>query len=495
MMSCLHLNDDGYIRYAEALSPVVKSLIVNNQGVINGTRAMEVQISSVNKTQHVYIPFQVTGSAVQGEDYELLTKSPLVVPMGATRSRITIAIKNTRVAHAARQLQLTLGAPQDATGSQLNGVTLNANSSTTLTITGNEGLNRAPIASDISADAFNDTATVIPLQGTDSDGTVVGYTCTPPHSGSVVVNGAQATYTPTPGFVGTDTFTYTAIDELGAESSPQNIVVTVTTRTPNHPPVAPSSLANSTVAAVVGLPFIYQIPAFTDPDAATGLSVVAYHLSDTLPAGLTYDQSSRTINGTPTTVGYATMTVTATDDAAASTAVNFTIAVDEVLNSKTVYDDAVQPGWKLTQLGATANATNTVSGTFRGNTSMSVLVTYTSTEKAYVSFDAIKISNNYLTTFPLTGYDAVTFWAHGGTNGGQRIKLQAKLGNGTLVSGSLPTLKAGWMPITYRLSDLFGTTPIQPISSLRIINVDCTNKVFYIDDLKFGTLPVIGGAG
>jgi hypothetical protein len=73
--------------------------------------------------------------------------------------------------------------------------------------------------------------------------------------------------------------------------------------------------------------------------------------------------------------------------------------------------------------------------------------------------------------------------------------LQAKLGNGTLVSGSLPTLKAGWMPITYRLSDLFGTTPIQPISSLRIINVDCTNKVFYIDDLKFGTLPVIGGAG
>ncbi|MFC5409890.1 putative Ig domain-containing protein [Larkinella bovis] len=88
----------------------------------------------------------------------------------------------------------------------------------------------------------------------------------------------------------------------------------------NQPPVAP---AVSTLTATVSTAYSVQLPAFTDPNG----DALSYTLTG-LPAGLSFDTGTRTISGTPTTAGNATLTYAATDTKSAPVPVTLTLVVN-----------------------------------------------------------------------------------------------------------------------------------------------------------------------
>ncbi len=106
----------------------------------------------------------------------------------------------------------------------------NASGITTYTYTANAG----PTAQDDSASTGVDTAVDIDVTANDSDSDGIDATTvtivTNPTSGAVSVNGTTGvvTYTPNTGFAGTDTFTYTVDDTLGATSNEATVTVSVT---------------------------------------------------------------------------------------------------------------------------------------------------------------------------------------------------------------------------------------------------------------------------
>ena len=95
--------------------------------------------------------------------------------------------------------------------------------------------------------------------------------------------------------------------------------------------------------------------------------------------------------------------------------------------------------------------------------------------------------------FNTTPYTNLTFWAHGGTNGGQQLQVYAQYGpggtNGTTVS--LPsTLTAGtWKPYTISLSAL-GVANRSDVNTIVIMLTGSgTTGTFYVDDIALTAVP------
>ena len=119
----------------------------------------------------------------------------------------------------------------------------------TLTITDNEGAldtvstsitvvaaNEPPVANGQSTSTDEDTPVDITLSGTDSDGDSLTYSIVDqPANGSVVLIGADATYTPGPDYNGSDSFTFKAND--GFEDG-NTATITITINPINDAPVA-----------------------------------------------------------------------------------------------------------------------------------------------------------------------------------------------------------------------------------------------------------------
>lgn len=86
-----------------------------------------------------------------------------------------------------------------------------------------------------------------------------------PANGTVVINaGTTLTYTPNPGFTGTETFTYTVCDVLG-NCLTENVFITVTPSAVNLPPVANNDTANTLQDTPVQIPVTNND---ADPDNA-----------------------------------------------------------------------------------------------------------------------------------------------------------------------------------------------------------------------------------
>lgn len=138
--------------------------------------------------------------------------------------------------------------------------------------------NLPPIANNDSATTASGTAVTVNVvaNDTDPDGTINTATITivtPPLNGTAVANPTgTVTYTPAAGFVGTNTFTYTVKDNLGAVSNIATVTVSVVTA--NLPPVA----ANDVATTLLGTPVIINVIANDiDPDGfinPTTVSVV-----------------------------------------------------------------------------------------------------------------------------------------------------------------------------------------------------------------------------
>lgn len=86
----------------------------------------------------------------------------------------------------------------------------------------------APIARELEIATYRDIPYQAQFLSTDEEGDEVTYAIvTEPKKGTVVIDGANFTYTPNPGKTGTDSFTYAATDSEGHISLPATVTVTI----------------------------------------------------------------------------------------------------------------------------------------------------------------------------------------------------------------------------------------------------------------------------
>jgi hypothetical protein len=110
----------------------------------------------------------------------------------------------------------------------------------------------APVAVDDQVSTFQDEPVPIPVYENDFDldGHVVPETVqrvsgSGPHSGMVTLDNGVFTYTPAPGFSGSDSFRYTIRDNDGWVSNEAQVTITVIYVPPFHNPVLPYDVDNS----------------------------------------------------------------------------------------------------------------------------------------------------------------------------------------------------------------------------------------------------------
>ncbi len=156
-----------------------------------------------------------------------------------------------------------------------------------------------PVANAVSATvAYDSTNNPITLSITGTPTSVaVGTQAT---HGTATASGTSITYTPTVGYAGPDSFTYTATNSVGT-SSPATVTITVSpptvTYTPANPPAGIVSVAyNQSIAGASGgtAPYTYA------------------RASGSYPPGVTL-AANGTLSGTPTAAGTFNFTVRATD--------------------------------------------------------------------------------------------------------------------------------------------------------------------------------------
>ncbi len=177
--------------------------------------------------------------------------------------------------------------------------------STPATVTVNvAAVNDAPVANDQSVSVAQDTPLSIQLTGSDVENTPLTFTAGTPAHGSVSCNTAGAcTYTPNAGYVGSDSFTFTASDGTAGDTGTVTIAVTKV----NHPPaVSGPGTVTTPEDTPTSVTFTGGDP---DGDAVTWSYSWAY--GGGLTATVDCDDAG-TCEVTPATDGHGTVTITAT---------------------------------------------------------------------------------------------------------------------------------------------------------------------------------------
>ncbi|MEL6763343.1 MAG: Ig-like domain-containing protein, partial [Cyanobacteria bacterium J06607_6] len=177
-------------------------------------------------------------------------------------------------------------------------------------------LNEAPVANEDTATTEEDAPVTIEVLANDTDADADELTVTAvgtPTSGTAAINDdGTVTYTPTVGFSGEDSFTYTVSD--GSEEVTGSVAVTVTNI--NEAPVA----VEDTATTEEDTPVVIEVLANdTDADADDKLSITAV---DAAPNGTVDINEDGTVTYTPTAGfnGEDTFTYTISDGLEESTA-------------------------------------------------------------------------------------------------------------------------------------------------------------------------------
>ena len=109
-----------------------------------------------------------------------------------------------------------------------------------------ERLNEGPVAADDQFIVMGDTfSNMLDVLGNDSDPDGDDFSIvlvTTPLHGTASINGDMASYTPNPGYVGNDSFSYTIEDSFGAQDIAQ---VSITVEAANHAPIAMDDAATT----------------------------------------------------------------------------------------------------------------------------------------------------------------------------------------------------------------------------------------------------------
>jgi len=200
--------------------------------------------------------------------------------------------------------------------------------------------NNPPIATPQDVTVQEDTPTNITLSGTDADGDRLTFSIsTQPQHGTITQNGAGVTYTPDTGFLGDDSFGFTASDGID-ESDPATIslkVVSSLTPPPeNTPPVADAGKdMNVTGTTDSGATFDLNGSRSYDPDGNITSWTWSYETGDGDTVSI--DGEVVTLSGVDEGT-YNFDLVVVDDDGASSSADGITVTVTLVENEAPVID-------------------------------------------------------------------------------------------------------------------------------------------------------------
>ena len=275
--------------------------------------------------------------------------------------------------------------------------------------------------------------------------TPVTYSLSPTPPAGLSFNASTRTLsgTPTTAQVAT-TYTYTAQDANSATAS-QTFTITI------NAPLTLGSIANQTYTQG------QKITDLTLPAATGGATPVTYSLSPTPPAGLSFNASTRTLSGTPTTTQVATTyTYTAQDASITTASQTFTITINASLSLGSIANQTYTRGQKITDL------------TLPQATGGSAPLTYSlsPTPPAGLSFNATTrtLSGTPTTAQPATTYTYTAQDANGAT-ASQTFSITVldpltlgSIANQIYTQGqkitdlTLPAATGGTAPLTYSLS-------------------------------------------
>ena len=192
---------------------------------------------------------------------------------------------------------------------------------------------------------------------------------------NIVFGGSGAartvTVTPVTGQSGTATITLTVTDE-GALTATSSFTVTVL----NTAPVVAIAIPDQ--AGIYGNALSYAFPAgtFTDIDAGDTLTTTV----SALPAGITFDATTRTFSGTPSVPSVTTVTVTATDSFSLSVSDAFVLTIAKA--ALTLTADAKTKIYGAANPTLTATITGFVNGETLGTSSVTGTASVTTTATA-----------------------------------------------------------------------------------------------------------------
>ncbi|WP_078004317.1 autotransporter domain-containing protein [Izhakiella australiensis] len=168
-----------------------------------------------------------------------------------------------------------------------------------------------PVAANVMINSSNNPITLA-LSGASA--TSVAIATLPAH-GSVTVDNLQIIYTPTPGYSGSDSFSYNASNNAGT-SADASVTITIDAPTLSLTPTA-GTLTPATLGSV-----------WTQTFTASGGSGPYTYSASGLPPGLSLNPASGEVSGSPVSAGTYTFQITATDSASYSVNASYTLVVN-----------------------------------------------------------------------------------------------------------------------------------------------------------------------
>ena len=276
--------------------------------------------------------------------------------------------------------------------------------------------NTAPTATDQAVPVAHNTAKAITLSGTDPESNPLTFatTSTPAH-GVLSGTAPNITYTPTTGYSGPDSFTFTASDSALSDTGTISLTVAGPTATVPGAPTIGAATASEGEAAIA-----WSAPASTGGSPITGYKVTPYANGTAkpvidVPAGTTSTTVTGLANGVAHTFKVAAVNAVGTGpDSAASTAVtpqwwlpwsSGSVAVTEIFTWLTgkAPTNAEKTSW-LSQLDGGTKLPSDLVVALRGGTDATTNVDPT-----------VRLYSAYLNRIPDAG--GLNFWLNRRRNG------------------------------------------------------------------------------
>ncbi|WP_426000809.1 putative Ig domain-containing protein [Caulobacter sp. DWR1-3-2b1] len=211
----------------------------------------------------------------------------------------------------------------------------------------------APITGPVSTSVLaNSSANAIVLNLTGGASTSISIGSAAGH-GVATTSGLSVSYTPTAGYSGSDSFTYTATNASGT-SSPATITVIVAAPNLTFGP-APGALPGG----------VAEDPYSQTLSVSSGTAPYAYVISSgALPTGISLDASAGVVAGAPTTAGAYTFDVTVTDVNGAVGTASYSVQIAAAAPVAANSTSATVPANTQTQAGqnVSLNLSSLVSG-------------------------------------------------------------------------------------------------------------------------------------